>query len=135
MHRQGHRVSGAAGCELYVEETGNPEGQPILFIHGISQCRLAWNRQLDSELRRDMRLVAMDLRGHGRSQRPRDAYGEPSLWADDIHAVITTLGLRRPSSAAGPTAESSSVTTSAATAKRRSAGSSSWARSPCWARR
>jgi pimeloyl-ACP methyl ester carboxylesterase len=96
MHRQSHRVSGAAGCELFVDETGNPDGQPILFIHGLSQCRLAWNRQLDSELRRDMRLVAMDLRGHGRSQRPRDAYGEPSLWADDIHAVITTLGLRRP---------------------------------------
>jgi non-heme chloroperoxidase len=96
VHRQSHHVSGAAGCELYVEETGNPDGQPILFIHGLSQCRLAWNRQLDSELRRDLRLVAMDLRGHGRSQRPRDAYGEPSLWADDIHAVITTLGLRRP---------------------------------------
>ncbi len=96
MHRHSHRVSGAAGCELFVEETGNPDGQPVLFIHGISQCRLGWNRQLDSELGRDLRLVAMDLRGHGRSQRPRDAYGESSVWADDIHAVITELGLRRP---------------------------------------
>jgi non-heme chloroperoxidase len=96
MHRQGHRVTGAAGCELYVEETGNPDGQPVLFIHGLSQCRLAWNRQLDSDLGRDLRLVAMDLRGHGRSQQPRDAYGDSALWADDIHAVITSLGLRRP---------------------------------------
>jgi non-heme chloroperoxidase len=96
LHRQGHRVSGAAGCELYVEETGNPDGQPVLFIHGLSQCRLAWNRQLDSDLGRDLRLVAMDLRGHGRSQQPRDAYGDSSLWADDVHAVITSLGLRQP---------------------------------------
>jgi pimeloyl-ACP methyl ester carboxylesterase len=38
----------------------------------------------------------MDLRGHGRSDRPHDAYGEPFLWADDIQAAITTLGLDRP---------------------------------------
>lgn len=91
-----HRVAGAAGCELYVEETGNPDGQPVLFIHGLSQCRLAWSKQLNSELGRDLRLVTMDLRGHGRSERPHDAYGELFLWADDILAVINTLRLARP---------------------------------------
>jgi pimeloyl-ACP methyl ester carboxylesterase len=95
-NRRSYRVGGAAGCELYVEETGNPDGQPILFIHGLSQGRLAWSRQLNSELGRDMRLVTMDLRGHGRSERPHDAYGEPFLWANDIQAVITTLRLTRP---------------------------------------
>jgi pimeloyl-ACP methyl ester carboxylesterase len=91
-----HRVGGAAGCELYVEETGNPDGQPVLFIHGLSQSRLAWSNQLHSALARDFRLVAMDLRGHGRSERPHDAYGELFLWANDILAVINTLGLARP---------------------------------------
>jgi non-heme chloroperoxidase len=91
-----YRVGGAAGCELYVEETGNPDGQPFLFIHGLSQSRLAWSRQLNSELGRDMRLVTMDLRGHGRSEQPHDAYGEPFLWANDIQAVIATLRLDRP---------------------------------------
>jgi pimeloyl-ACP methyl ester carboxylesterase len=95
-YRRSYRVGGAAGCELYVEETGNPDGPPVLFIHGISQGRLAWSRQLNSELGRDMRLVTMDLRGHGRSERPHDAYGEPFLWANDIQAVITTLRLARP---------------------------------------
>jgi pimeloyl-ACP methyl ester carboxylesterase len=95
-HLQSHRVSGGGGCQLYVEETGNREGPPVLFIHGVSQSRLAWRRQLNSELGRNLRLVAVDLRGHGRSDCPHDAYSEPFLWADDIQAVITSLGLDRP---------------------------------------
>jgi non-heme chloroperoxidase len=91
-----HSVKGPAGIELCVEETGNPDGQPILFIHGFSQSRLAWTHQLRSPLGDDFRLVAMDLRGHGGSQRPHDAYGEPSLWGGDVDAVITGLGLDRP---------------------------------------
>lgn len=27
----------------------------------------------------------MDLRGHGLSEKPRDAYGDPATWAADIH--------------------------------------------------
>ena len=57
---------------------------------------LAWSRQLDSELARDHRLVAMDLRGHGLSEKPRDAYGDSRLWADDVRAVIDALNLDRP---------------------------------------
>jgi pimeloyl-ACP methyl ester carboxylesterase len=91
-----HEVKGGGGIDLHVEETGNDRGQPILFIHGLSQCRLAWTRQLRSDLARDFRLVAMDLRGHGRSQKPRDAYAESRLWADDVNAVIQTLRLDRP---------------------------------------
>jgi non-heme chloroperoxidase len=91
-----HTVTGGGGLELHVQETGKPDGKPILFIHGFSQCLLAWNKQLHSDLARDFRLIAMDLRGHGRSQKPRDVYGDSRLWADDVHAVIETLGLDRP---------------------------------------
>jgi pimeloyl-ACP methyl ester carboxylesterase len=91
-----YRVSGGGGVVLFVEETGNPGGRPVLFLHGISQCRLAWDRQLRSDLGRDLRLVAVDLRGHGLSEKPRDGYGDSALWAADVHAVITSLGLDRP---------------------------------------
>jgi non-heme chloroperoxidase len=91
-----HQVSGGGGVQLHVEETGNPSGQPMLFIHGLSQSGLAWHRQLNSELARDHRLVALDLRGHGESERPADAYGDSDLWAQDMAAVITSLGLERP---------------------------------------
>ena len=45
-----HYVVGGGGTRLHVLETGNPSGQPILFIHGFSQCGLCWGRQLNSDL-------------------------------------------------------------------------------------
>ena len=91
-----HTVTGGGGIRLHVEEAGNPDGQPVLFIHGFSQCRLAWSKQFDSDLTDTLRLVAMDIRGHGLSDKPRDAYGDSTLWADDIQAVIEALDLDRP---------------------------------------
>ena len=91
-----HTVTGGGGLKLHVEETGSPDGKPILFIHGFSQCRLAWKQQLHSDLANDFRLIAMDIRGHGLSEKPRDVYGDSQLWADDVQAVITTLGLHQP---------------------------------------
>ena len=90
-----HNVVGANGIRLHVIESGNPQGHPILFLHGFSQCGLSWSRQLHSDLERDHRLVAMDLRGHGLSDKPRDAYADSKLWADDIDAVLRTLSLEQ----------------------------------------
>jgi non-heme chloroperoxidase len=89
-------VVGGGGVRLHVVETGNPRGRPILFIHGFSQSWLAWRRQLFSELASDFRLVALDLRGHGHSDKPHDGYADSALWADDIDAVVRELGLERP---------------------------------------
>ncbi len=90
------RITGGGGIQLYVEETGNPQGKPILFIYGFSQSTLSWSKQMNSDLADDFRLVALDIRGHGLSDKPVDAYGDSQLWADDINAVITTLGLDKP---------------------------------------
>src|SRR6185436_9214042 len=87
-----HTVTGG-GVQLHVVETGNPHGRPILLIHGFSQCSLAWSRQMNSTLAEDFRLVAMDLRGHGLSDKPRDCYDDSKLWADDVNAVIESLRL------------------------------------------
>ncbi len=91
-----HIITGGGGCQLHLVETGNPEGQPILFIHGFSQCSLAWSRQLTSDLTRSHRLVAMDMRGHGSSEKPRDGYEDSKLWADDVDIAMRELGLERP---------------------------------------
>ena len=91
-----HRITGGGGRQLHVVETGFPRGRPILFIHGFSQCWLAWRRQLNSDLADDYRLVAMDLRGHGLSDKPREDYNDSKLWADDVNAVIQALNLEYP---------------------------------------
>ena len=91
-----HIITGGGGCQLHLVEAGNPNGQPILFIHGFSQSWLSWSRQLNSDLARNYRLVAMDMRGHGKSERPRDGYDNSRLWADDVASVIRALDLDRP---------------------------------------
>jgi non-heme chloroperoxidase len=91
-----HRITGGDGTQLHLVETGNAKGRPVLFIHGFSQCWLAWNRQLTSDLAGDHRLVAMDMRGHGLSDKPAEGYGDSRSWADDVNAAIQALSLDRP---------------------------------------
>lgn len=91
-----YMTKGGGNVQLHVVETGNAQGPPILFIHGLSQRWLAWSRQLNSSLATKYRLVAMDLRGHGLSDRPQDGYGDPTLWADDVNSVIESLSLDHP---------------------------------------
>jgi non-heme chloroperoxidase len=91
-----YRTKGGGNVQLHVVETGNSQGRPILFIHGFSQSWLAWSRQMNSTLAADCRLVAMDVRGHGLSDKPRDGYGDSRMWADDVHAIIQSLSLDHP---------------------------------------
>jgi len=60
-----HLVSGGGGIQLHLVETGNSSGRPIVFVHGFSQCCLAWTRQMNSALAENYRLVAIDMRGTG----------------------------------------------------------------------
>ena len=91
-----HMITGGGGIQLHLVETGNSRGRPMVFIHGLSQSGLAWTRQLNSELADHYRLVAMDMRGHGLSDKPREGYADSRLWADDVRAVIQALNLDHP---------------------------------------
>jgi non-heme chloroperoxidase len=88
-----HRIAGGAGVQLHMVETGNPQCRPILFIHGASQCWLQWNRQTELKPAEEHRLVALDMRGRGISDKPHDGYNDSKLWAEDVHAVIQALNL------------------------------------------
>lgn len=91
-------VTGGGGLQLAVYEAGNPEGPPILFLHGITQSHLSWGGQMQGPMGEEFRLVAMDLRGHGASDKPMDAanYTDSELFARDIQAVIRSKSLERP---------------------------------------
>lgn len=92
-----HWIAGGGGVRLHVAVTGRSDGRSILFVHGFSQSHLIWRKQLQSDLASEFRLIALDLRGHGLSERPAvHAYADPQLWADDIRAVIEQFGGERP---------------------------------------
>ena len=65
-------VIGGGGLKLNVLEAGQPDGSAILFLHGFSQAAQSWQHQFESDLALRYRLVAMDIRGHGASEKPGD---------------------------------------------------------------
>lgn len=92
-------VTAPDGVRIAVYEGGKPEGPEILFIHGFSQCALCWQELFASgELAERFRLAAFDIRGHGASDKPleRAHYADDQIFAEDISAVMTALGLERP---------------------------------------
>ena len=93
-----HTVSGYGGVKLHVREAGNPDGPPLLLLHGWSQHHLCWSKQFKGSLAERFRLIAPDLRGHGASGKPEGAhhYDCAAPWADDVHAVIRALSLDKP---------------------------------------
>lgn len=86
------------GVEIVLEETGNPAGAEIIFIHGFSVSRLCWMKQLRGGLARDFRMIAYDLHGHGESAKPADPafYREGHRWAGELAAVIDAAEMRQP---------------------------------------
>jgi len=74
------------GVTIAAQEWGNPSGPEILFIHGFSQASLSWQRQVESDLAKEFRMVTYDLRGHGSSDKPfePEKYKESRAWADEV---------------------------------------------------
>jgi 3-oxoadipate enol-lactonase len=92
---QGRIIALPGRGRTYVQDVPGPPGAPtVVLIHGLTMTSdLNWFGAF-TELARHFRVVAMDLRGHGR--------GLPAGWgfrledcADDVAALVRTLGLRQ----------------------------------------
>lgn len=85
-----YTVNSSDGVVIAVQETGNPEGNPIVFIHGLLGSRINWDGQTTSPDLQKFRLITYDLRGHGHSGKPDavEAYKDGGRWADDLAAVL-----------------------------------------------
>jgi pimeloyl-ACP methyl ester carboxylesterase len=88
------RVESYASSPALCVDDGRSGGIPVLFVHSLAgNCR-HWSYQLE-HLRRDRRAIAIDLRGHGHSDLPRDGdYSIPAM-ANDIESVTKALDLKR----------------------------------------
>jgi non-heme chloroperoxidase len=96
---QFHTVVSFDGVPINVVEVGNPDGEPLVLLHGFSQSYLSWKLQLDDpSWRARYRLIAIDLRGHGASGKPweKSAYAGHQPWAKDLRAVLEALRIERP---------------------------------------
>lgn len=93
-----YTVTSSDGVTIAVEETGNPQGQPIVFVHGLLGSRINWDSQTADPDLQKFRLITFDLRGHGLSAKPddADAYKDGDRWADDLDAVLRGSGATNP---------------------------------------
>ncbi len=72
---------------------GSSDATPVILVHGITESAVTWNPLID-RLAAGRRVVALDLRGHGRSGTA-DRYDLEAM-AGDVAAVATELDLDRP---------------------------------------
>jgi pimeloyl-ACP methyl ester carboxylesterase len=73
------------------------EGRPLMLLHGLWCDRSWWTEPgYVEELRRDHRLVNVDIRGHGASDKPHEAAAYTSaVLRGDVLAVADAEGLDR----------------------------------------
>lgn len=82
---------------MRIAESGPPDGDPVLLIHGWGGCMYMYRHALDALPRFGKRTIAIDLRGFGLSTRPahRGAYSLDA-YITDLIQVLDALGLDRP---------------------------------------
>lgn len=77
---------------LFYQEYG--EGTPVIFIHGWPLNHEMWEYQLLEISKHNIRCIAYDRRGFGKSDRPWQGYDYDTL-ADDLNELITQLNLSK----------------------------------------
>src|SRR5690606_37797744 len=90
---QRHQIAVEPPHELYVDESGNPEGIPVLFVHGGpgAGCGKYDRRFFDPEI---YRIVLFDQRGAGRSRPHAELQGNSTQkLVADIEVIRTSLGI------------------------------------------
>lgn len=68
---------------------------PFLLVHGLASNSLLWSEVASGLARKGHRVVTVDQRGHGRSDKPDDGYDFATVTAD-LRAVVEGCGIPRP---------------------------------------
>lgn len=82
------------GLKLHYAESGNPEGCPVVLMHGWG-CNLSTVASIAAAIEGSTHIFNVDLPGHGKSDEP------PTVWGVEdftrlVEKFIDRLGLDRP---------------------------------------
>ncbi len=92
VNEPGGRIVSLPGGDLQVVERGPRDGSPIVLIHCFT-CAINWWDGMIPRLARSHRVIAIDLLGHGGSEKPSSGYSIPNQ-ADLVAGVLGRLGVR-----------------------------------------
>ncbi|HBX7967007.1 TPA: alpha/beta hydrolase [Klebsiella pneumoniae] len=80
------------GVNIYFKDWGPKEAQPIVFHHGWPLSADDWDNQMLFFLAEGFRVIAIDRRGHGRSDQVSEGH-DMDHYAADVSAVVEHLDL------------------------------------------
>lgn len=93
-HHAGDKFLDAGGIRIRYQASG--QGTPVVLLHGFGETLESWQRagivQLISP---HFRVIAMDVRGHGRSAQPGDATSYGRELALDVVRLLDREGAAR----------------------------------------
>jgi pimeloyl-ACP methyl ester carboxylesterase len=86
-----------SGLTVRVVERGDPESPPVVLIHGWGCSAYVFRRNMPALAEAGFRVIAVDLKGHGLSDKPiaADEYSIDSL-VEHLLDILDALELERP---------------------------------------
>jgi pimeloyl-ACP methyl ester carboxylesterase len=87
------RFSEVNGARMYFEDHGS--GDPLLLLHNFGATASVWQPYI-ADFSNRFRVIAWDMRGHGRSSTPdaTDVFLHANA-ANDLLAIMDSLGIRK----------------------------------------
>ena len=86
------RITSADGTELYAETFGPDAGDTVVLAHGYTEQLTFWGPVIARLRAHRLRVVAYDLRGHGRSEPAADGDYALERFGEDLEAVMAAAG-------------------------------------------
>jgi pimeloyl-ACP methyl ester carboxylesterase len=71
------------------------KGEPIVLLHGWMSDSSMWGRLDTNPARKEFTLIAVDLRGHGKSDKPHDPEKYGPEMAEDVVRLLDHLKLQK----------------------------------------
>jgi len=86
-------VTEVNGAKLVYEDLGPRSGIPLVFVHGWTANLHRWDEQVKF-FSPDRRVIRLNLRGHGDSEKPVMKYSIKQF-SEDINGLLNMLGIER----------------------------------------
>jgi pimeloyl-ACP methyl ester carboxylesterase len=79
------------GLTLRADARGAPDAPPVVLLHGGGQTRHAWGSTAAALAIAGWRTIAVDMRGHGDSDRSPSGDYSVDAFAGDVRAIVATF--------------------------------------------
>lgn len=89
-----HRFAIVNGVRLHYVVGGPQDGPLVMLLHGWPQTWYTWRNVMPRLAGAGYRVVAVDYRGAGSSEKPRGGYDKATM-AEDVRALVRALGRER----------------------------------------